>query len=99
MPKHHRRPPHPYDACTSSREVWDLSLQRRIDQLEARFHRHDDVEQTERLNTLLPGILQRKQRYEARMYRYLTADEQSIVDGMRPFGKVWAWARSNKEFT
>lgn len=96
MPKH---TPKPYERCTSSREVWDLSLQRRIDQLDTRFHRHDHVDQTERLNKILPNILRRKQRYEARKYAYLSDEEQAIVDGMKPYGKVWAWARSNKEFS
>lgn len=95
MPK---RKLHPYDACETAREVWDLSLRRRIEQLDTRFHRHDEVEQTPRLDTLLPGILARKQRYESRLYENLTDEQRAIVDRMTPWGKVWAWARSNKEF-
>lgn len=88
----------PYQDCTSSREVWDLALQSRIEQLDVRFHRHDEAPQTERLNKLLAGILAHKQYYVSKKYDMLNEREQAIIDNMKPFGKVWARARSNKDF-
>ena len=83
-----------YTSEMSAREVWDLSLMRRIDQLETRAARHEGREMTERLEKLLAGIEERKAMYAARLCEYLTDEQKWVVDGMKPHGKVWARARS-----
>jgi|UniRef100_A0A6C0IUW4 hypothetical protein len=90
-------PPKPYEACTTSREVWDLALRRRIVQLDERMVRYDDVAMDDRLVKLLPGIHERREYYASRLYENLTTRQQSVIDAMKPFGKVWARARSNKD--
>lgn len=90
------RNPKPYDDCETSREVWDLALMRRITQLDARMVRHDDVPMNPRLDKLLPGIQERRDYYASKLYEKLTLEQQTVVDAMKPAGKVWARARSNK---
>lgn len=83
---------------TSAREVWDAALESRIYQYTERLARYDGVERDARLDVLLPGIERRRARFESRRYANLTDEQRAVVDRMRPFGKVRAWATSNKEF-
>lgn len=92
----------PYDHCKNSQEVWDMALQRRIDQLDERLARYDVIEHDfcndERLQKLLPGIVKRRNFFASKLYERLPPEHQAIVDRLSPPGKVWARARSNKMF-